>query len=849
MSNDDLIRSYLKEFSQDADKWFIEADFLEQRYEFFKSFFEKENLKKHEWKDFQELGDSLHSLATNKLAQKKAFGNMNHELQKYRDSFYYLAYGEDTIDQRINNLVTNKDYKLDYVGKSTISEIVGYLFPEQFTFYNSRSRDALKALEVDLQLPRKVSLGETLLRYSESIQEIYKLYKEIVGRKTNIPLSFEIDQFFSYLSENVSCGDEKDANKSSQRQFDEGTKFWTYSPGEGGSDWEYCRKNGVAIIGWEELGDLSHFETKDALKDHYTEVFKQEGSGKNNITTCWNFANTLKEGDIIFAKAGRSKLLGAGKVSIGYDFKEGQGHCSHYVKVDWFSKEEKDYNKSIFAIKTLTDVTKYTDFVQMLLEDSKTQEVSLDIKTSIDVDPNLNTIFFGPPGTGKTYEVRKRAVEIIEGESVSDEEYMDKYNSYVQDGRIKFITFHPNYGYENFVEGIFPQEDSGDEGNVSYETRDGSFKSMCEDALAELLEIRSTSNSFENEFEIAFKIFVDEIEESSNQLALKTQSQNKEFLVEYVEKTDGVNVCPESGRKMRISKKRLKEIYVDLRSRNISDPKRTDISKRSLRAYSVSIMSKILSYDVKSETASVRLDKHIRPFDILSNGKYGVKDNAEPYVLVIDEINRGNIASIFGELITLIEPTKRIGAQEELTVELPVSKSIFGVPSNLYILGTMNTADRSVESLDMALRRRFGFEAFYPRYDLKALSTEIEGVKLSKLLETINLRIQCLKDQDYSVGHSYFFGVKSKKDLVEVFENKVVPLLQEYFFDDWEKIGLILGKDVVIKKPVSVSKIFASFNSDLRDAYSDTKLYEILKFDEWVGVENLFKKMIGIVDE
>ncbi len=233
----------------------------------------------------------------------------------------------------------------------------------------------------------------------------------------------------------------------------------------------------------------------------------------------------------------------------------------------------------------------------------------------------------------------------------------------------------------------------------------------------------------------------------------------------------------------------------------------------------------IIAENTDGNISYVTKDKILAEF-----AKKALKDKDTPYVLIIDEINRGNVSAIFGELITLLEEDKRKGNSEHIEVKLPYSGDNFSVPNNVYIIGTMNTADRSVEALDTALRRRFSFVEMQPNPNHEDLS-EVGDVKLKKLLKTINERIEVLIDKDHQIGHSYFIGIQGLEDLKRTFKDKIIPLLEEYFYGDFGKIGLVLGEKF-IEQTKYEEKVFAKFPYE-KDFLEDKKIYHITPSKDW----------------
>lgn len=446
-------------------------------------------------------------------------------------------------------------------------------------------------------------------------------------------------------------------------------------------------------------------------------------------------------------------------------------------------------------------------------------------------NPPLNQILYGPPGTGKTYHTIDKALEIL-GENLANkerDEKKEKFDEYVKNGQIVFTTFHQSYGYEEFVEGIKPIINNDENSQeLKYEIKNGVFKELCDKSLKNY--ISSIQN--ENETDLDKLIF-----EFANYINQNFLDKGNEFPLE-----NKVNV-----KKILLNSK--DEYRSFLLGGSIKSPQRLtiDVIKRDYLDF---INGRILSfkdikpkYDSQSDyhgnaTYYFMFYKKLKEFESLQNEKFKIKkDNLKPYIIIIDEINRGNVSKIFGELITLIEPSKRIDESEGLKVTLPYSGEKFGVPKNVYIIGTMNTADRSITSLDTALRRRFEFIEMMP--DVEELEkSKYKDVNLKKLLEAINTRIEYLLDREKTIGHAFFIGIDSLEKLKNVFQNKIIPLLQEYFYDDYALINMVLNDNGMLKKQDTNNDYLKNMKDFIE---SDKVVYKFSDSEDWV--ENTFIKI------
>ncbi|MGK7392134.1 MAG: McrB family protein [Candidatus Cyclobacteriaceae bacterium M2_1C_046] len=472
----------------------------------------------------------------------------------------------------------------------------------------------------------------------------------------------------------------------------------------------------------------------------------------------------------------------------------------------------------------------------------------------------LNQILYGPPGTGKTYNTINKAIAICnpqfdlnQSRDIIKKEFYRLQNT----GKIVFTTFHQSLSYEDFIEGLKPEEKNG---SVVYSIKDGLFKRISNTALYACLKKDSSNEVDRHErFDLIYNKFLthleEQIENAEGEFFLPHKSRGYSLQVLSIEGSDIRTKGKTAMNEAKVEKEKLRMLYNKFP--NITDIKNVVQDIRgvgpglgwSSNYYGIFQAFKKFEETVYIEAEDLESQKHnynyeevsalVESISLSSFEDLDANDNMEKFVLIIDEINRGNVAQIFGELITLLEEDKRTGKPEALAALLPYSKKKFSVPPNLYIIGTMNTADRSVEALDVALRRRFSFDYKGPKYKLQELAYQIgnTGKSAKDLLKLINDRITYLKDEDHQIGHYYLMDKANPELLRETFEKNIIPLLKEYFYNDYGKIRLVLGdgfmkKDDFPKFPVkdpdlieqenrySLKPIDESFN--ILDALSQT---------------------------
>lgn len=758
------------------------------------------------------------------------------------------------------NRKSGRDDKSHYQDARAISLLLGFKYPSIHSLFK---HGVLKKFcqEFDLKAPKTGQIANQILTNNNINQQVKSILikdQELLELHKNrlTPESYREDDDNILTQDFIYSIFAYETKK---------PKYWLYAPGKNAQEWDNFYSKGIMALGWAGLGDLSKYKSKDDVVKTLQDLYKTDGSKKNDATTTFNFMSEMNIGDIVFVKKGTSKLLGYGIVESEYMFKPNESRFKNVRKMQWVKKGIWNSGHNL-AIKTLTDISNYpspdsnhNSYHERLMAIINENQISNQKMQTMSYP--INSILYGPPGTGKTFNTVNRALEIC-GESIDGldrKEIKELYDLKVSEGQIIFTTFHQSMSYEDFIEGIKPIEPEKEGDPVIYKVIEGIFKKACIEASFNFaLDNNDTDTDKVLDFSLAYDNFIQKLEErlaSETEVELEIKNGGKVY-VDSISPQGNIQIKHLEGlRTYTVSKTRLSKLQKAITNldeiSNINNSFRAIIGGSNSTAYwsvlnaiqkenhfdnSLNNLERKYSPEEKREAVK-ELDKNIY------KGNTG-----KPIVLIIDEINRGNVSAIFGELITLIEKDKRLGADEALMAQLPYSKETFGVPPNLYIIGTMNTADRSVEALDSALRRRFSFTEMPPKPKLikEVGSTDngiVEDINLVKILKTINNRIEKLLDRDHTIGHSYFLKVKNLKQLKAVFANKVIPLLQEYFFGDYGKIGLVLGSGFVKSiQDNNEDGFFASFEDYDLGTLLERKVYRLKDATEMNNEE--FKKAL-----
>ena len=622
--------------------------------------------------------------------------------KKASEMLFNLLYGNIEIQNRMKTFLSNarEINPKDSMGTSTIAYILAAYDCKQYPIFKD---------EIFQTLKEKTETTD----WSSDISEKYQKYQEIClyfGEKLKPLLTDRIIRGVNVTSEFTAL-DGQDflfiVNEILKPR-----RYWKIAPGDNAFLWKDSLKDKNIRIGWDN--DVSKFSSFEEFRDFYTNgIDRASGNDTQKAKEQWDFGH-MQVGDIVIANKGKSFILGIGKVTGPIKRIDKYKKYKQAVPVDWIDLQTRKIPKgesvsSCWPMKTLRllsveDYNHLIDVCEITTEDPRISDIDETEGEKVNNNNRINLwierkniILYGPPGTSKTFATKNFCVELFQ-----------KFNNYnlsptevneLIQKRVEFITFHPSYQYEHFIEGltINTPEVGKPYTEVSYILKPGIFKEICKKALGSLNGLS-----------------VEEITTLSWKEIFKRYEDNEQL--------EGINV-----------------------------------------------------------------------------------DDAQPYIMIIDEINRGDISKIFGELITLLEPSKRIGETNCLTVSLPLSGDKFAVPPNLFIIATMNTADRSIALLDVALRRRFSFISMMPEYGLiysemtenkEKLEVDLEELieKSIHALREINSRI-CQKrslGRDKQIGHTYLMNIQTIQQLYNTWKYSIYPLLEEYCYNNFEQISAIL---------------------------------------------------------
>lgn len=576
-----------------------------------------------------------------------------------------------------------------------------------------------------------------------------------------------------------------------KEQADDNKRYWMYAPGEKASKWQRCIEQDIICIGWDALGDLSAMDNLEECREELKHAYnKPDASFMNDGLAVWEFSHVMQPGDIVYAKQGQNCIIGRGIVKSDYFYDPSQDTYRHTRKVEW--THIGNWELGNIVQKTLTDITKDSDYVKKIesMITNSTEDMStIQYKQYIDLLlNNRNLILNGAPGTGKTYLAKQIAAHIIFNGNIPDN--FEEHPLFIE--QCGFVQFHPSYDYTDFVEGLRPTRPNQD-GNIGFERKDGVFKMFCAKAVAlkkyyfkineqDTKEIR---DSIFDEFTYLYFSLLNDI--NHKKITEMVSDTGKRYKLD-VGNTENIQIYYKEGKSPKsINQRNLQILFVYLIRNNIysipnnwtstdyfkiiSDASETSASTIDYKHYEWAL-KKLLSKYRENHNIKVLEQDVIR----------SCKDKNKPYIFIIDEINRGEISKIFGELFFSVDPGYRgvkgkVQTQyQNLIAEDDPFKDGFYIPENVYIIGTMNDIDRSVECMDFAMRRRFIFKEITAEESARNMEL---GTDATERMMSLNNAISEIDgfNSSFHIGAAYFKGVD---DFDALWELKLAGLLKEY---------------------------------------------------------------------
>lgn len=761
--------------------------------------------------DAEDFTKEIHSLVFKNLCygpQVTAIRNFaKYEPEDYRDAFKGLF--DETIDiqERVNTFTSacialwDEKVKRNFTKQTRamcderlISCFLTLHDPQKYTFYKPDVYDSFcRILGVE---PKKA--GQKLVHFYELLH-LYLI--PLVEQDTELMESVNNElQKEKCIKSTILIAQTVLWNYVRKLRKDGKQQVWLFLGGKDANDYHFeeMYDDGVmALCGWDKVGDLSDCPDKESVDKRRQSIDEYQFNTGNLTGMLHAIANEIKEGDIVLAKYSKSDVVGMGVITGDYRFDDDSVYGKHCRDISWTHKGLwhcasilKEFGQDEFPAKALTNVTK-SKYIPKILEmiegDSKQDNnnpQTFETMTEIEILRQKKQIILqGAPGTGKTYKTASIAVGICNPaftDFANHQKVMEEYERLLNEGQIAFCTFHQSMDYEDFVEGLKPEV----KGNaVEYNVQNGIFKTICEKAQTK--EDADITNCIDK--------YLQTIKGYENKKTIPTLSGKSELFVWWTEGNDTIST------RSVLSKSEKGDQY---------SPSPLNIEKVKMQALGEGVENNWRHY------AQAFINAVKKEYNLENQ----VSD--KPYVLIIDEINRGNVSKIFGEFITLLEADKRSGGgAHHISLKLPYSKEDFSVPSNLYIIGTMNTTDRSTGTIDYAVRRRFAFVTLESRADVienwcnaqsvasdvkkaaLALFAQINGSSINDNSSFIaKHKASDFELEDLKVGHSYFMA-KDMASLKLKMRYEVVPLIKEYirdgilrsmadddkYFDCWQK--------------------------------------------------------------